>query len=127
MFSHVMVGANDIRTSKEFYDATLGALGHAPGKADDKGRVAYRTPAGTLMLSRPIDGAPATGANGGTLGFAAKSAEEVEAWHKAGVGAGGTAVEDPPGVRGVGKMQLFLAYLRDPAGNKLCALYRVPA
>lgn len=126
MFSHVMLGADDMETSKAFYDATMGALGYPPGKTDDKGRVAYRAPTGNLLLSKPIDGEPATCANGGTVGLAAKSTAEVEAWHKAGVDAGGTAVEDPPGVRGMGKMQLFLAYLRDPAGNKLCALYRMP-
>ena len=127
MFSHVMLGATDMEASARFYDATLGALGFAPGKPDNKGRTFYRTPTGNFALTRPLNGEPATGANGGTVGFAATSAEMVEAWHAAGLANGGTACEDPPGPRGMGKMQLHLAYLRDPAGNKLCALYRLPA
>jgi len=123
MFSHVMVGANDMAKSKAFYDATLGAIGVSPGFTDPKGRVFYRTQAGTFGVTPPIDGASATHANGGTIGFACTSPEQVQAWHAAGVASGGTAIEEPPGERAGSKM--FLAYLRDPAGNKLCALHRM--
>ncbi len=122
MFSHVMLGANDLEASKAFYDATLGALGHGPGFADGRGRVFWMTPGGTFAISIPIDGQPASCGNGSTVGFAAASPEQVDAWHAAGVAAGGTAIEDPPGVR-EGAMRLYLAYLRDPAGNKVCALH----
>ena len=71
MFSHIMVGTNDMAASKQFYDATLGALGHPPGNMDDKGRCFYFTPTGIFSLSTPINGEPACGANGGTVGFAA--------------------------------------------------------
>ncbi len=125
MFSHVMVGATDTEASTEFYDATLGVLGAPSGSSDDKGRVFYRTPAGVFALTKPIDGEPASGANGGTIGFAASSPGQVDAWHAAGLASGGTACEDPPGARGGGR--LYLAYLRDPAGNKLCALHRMAA
>jgi predicted lactoylglutathione lyase len=57
------------------------------------------------------------------VGFACSSQEQVDAWHAAGLAAGGSSCEDPPGVRG-GVM--YLAYLRDPDGHKLCALYRLP-
>ena len=124
MFSHVGVGADSIEASTAFYDATLGALGHPPGKSDDKGRIFYRTPSGVFMLIKPLNGEPASGANGGTIGFAASSPGQVDAWHAAGLANGGTACEDPPGFRGE---RLYLAYLRDPAGNKLCALHRAPA
>lgn len=123
MFTHVMVGADDIEASTRFYDTTLGALGIPPGKQDDRGRVFYRTPAGTFAITKPIDGRSATGANGGTIGFAATSPEQVDAWHAAGLASGGTECEDPPGARGGGRA--YLAYLRDPAGNKLCALHRM--
>ncbi len=122
MFNHIMVGANDLDTSKRFYDATLAALGHGPGKADDKGRIWWQTPDGVLAIIKPLDGKPASSANGGTIGFKAASAEQLHAWHDAGVAAGGTTCEDPPGPRAGGNMHL--AYLRDPAGNKLCAVYR---
>ena len=127
MFSHIMLGANDIAASKAFYDATLGALGHAAGGMDDKGRVFYMTPSGIFALTPPIDGKPASGANGGTIGFAAKSPAEADAWHAAGLAAGGTACEDPPGVRNGSVGSLYLAYLRDPSGNKVCALHRMPS
>jgi len=125
MFSHVMVGVNDLDRAKAFYDATLGALGVAPGFVD-RHRVFWRTPAGVFSASLPIDGEAATIGNGSTVGFACASAEQADAWHAAGVAAGGTSIEEPPGVREAptgGK--LYLAYLRDPDGNKLCGLYRM--
>lgn len=125
MFSHIMLGANDIDASKRFYDAILGALGIPPGRVDDKGRVFYMTPTGIFALTRPINGQPATAANGGTIGFAAASSAAVDAWHAAGVANGGVCCEDPPGVRAGSFGPLYLAYLRDPAGNKLCALHRM--
>ncbi|MHA3840092.1 VOC family protein [Sphingomonas aestuarii] len=124
MFSHVMLGANDTEASKAFYDATLGALGVRPGRTDDKGRVLYMHNGGIFMLTKPIDGNPACHANGGTVGFAAASKEEADAWHAAGLANGGTAIEDPPGIRSNAFGSLYLAYLRDPAGNKVCAMHR---
>ena len=125
MFSHVMLGTNDVERSKRFYDATLGALGVPPGFVDDGRRIFYMTSTGVFSVSKPIDGQPASHANGGTIGFAAKSPAEADAWHAAGLAAGGTACEDPPGVREGATGKLYLAYLRDPDGNKLCALHRM--
>lgn len=127
MFSHVMVGADDLAASKKFYDATLGAMGFGPGFQDDKGRVFWMTPTGIFSISIPINGEPASKGNGSTVGFAAASPEVADAWHAAGVANGGTTCEEPPGVRQGGMGALYLAYLRDPAGNKLCALHRMPA
>lgn len=125
MFSHVMVGANDLDAAKTFYDAALGALGIPEGTRDDKGRLWYRTPRGTFAVSTPIDGEPACHANGGTIGFYARSPEEVAAFHDAGQAAGGTSIEDPPGLREGPFGRLQLSYLRDPDGNKICALHPV--
>lgn len=125
MFSHIMVGANNIDESKAFYDATLGALGHGPGVIDDKGRCFYMTESGIFALSVPIDGNPACHGNGSTIGFAAANPEAADTWHAAGLANGGTTCEEPPGVRAGDLGNLYLAYLRDPAGNKLCALCRV--
>ena len=126
MFSHIMVGANDIAASKKFYDAVLGAIGIAPGTTDDKGRVFYATKTGVFAVTKPINGAPAAPANGGTIGFAVDSPEKANAWHAAGVANGGATCEDPPGARTGPRGQTYLAYLRDPAGNKICALHRMP-
>ena len=125
MYSHNMVGSNDIDASKKFYDATFQAIGGKPGIVDDKGRVMYIHNGGIFMVTAPIDGQPATVGNGCTIGFAMDGPEQADAWHKAGVAAGGTAIEDAPGVREGNGMKLYLAYLRDPSGNKLCALHRV--
>ena len=121
MFSHVMIGTNDLDRAKAFYDTLLATL-DVPAGFVDRHRVFYRTPAGTFGVSLPINGEPATFANGGTLGFACKSPEQADAWHAAGLAAGGVTCEDPPGVREPSK--LYLAYLRDPDGNKICGLYR---
>jgi len=125
MFSHVMIGANDVAESKKFYDATMKVLGHEPGVMDEKGRCFYVDKSGVFALTKPIDGASASCGNGSTLGFAATSPEMVDAWHAAGLAAGGKAIEDPPGVREGGGRKLYLAYLRDPSGNKICALHRM--
>ena len=123
MFSHIMIGTNDLDKAKAFYDTLLGTLGVPPGRVD-RYRVFYRTPTGTSGVTKPIDGQPATFANGGTIGFLCNSPEQAAAWHAAGIANGATPIEDPPGVREGTKV--YVAYLRDPDGNKLCALHRMP-
>ncbi len=123
MFSHVMVGVNDLEVSKKFYDAVFGTLGVGPGVAN-KNRYFYRSPGGSFGITTPINGEAACHGNGSTIGFKMESPEQVEAWHAAGVANGGTTCEDPPGIRDGSVGRLYLAYLRDPDGNKLCALHR---
>jgi catechol 2,3-dioxygenase-like lactoylglutathione lyase family enzyme len=126
MFTHVFLGAQDLEASRKFYDATLGALGHASG-AGVGNRYVYRTATGTFGITTPINGEPATFGNGSTLGFAAKSPAEVDAFHAAGVANGGVTCEDPPGPRTNPSFSYYIAYLRDPAGNKICAMCRTAA
>ena len=126
MFSHMMVGSNDIARSKKFYDATFAAMGGKEGRTDDKGRLIYMHDGGVFMVTKPIDGASATSGNGCTVGLK-MTPEQADAWHAAGIANGGTAIEDAPGVRTGAMGSLYLAYLRDPDGNKLCALHRMPA
>ncbi len=121
MFSHVMIGSNDIARSKKFYDALFAAMGAQPAVEDARGRLAYSHNGGRFMVSKPIDGKPATTHNGGTIGFLMSDAKQAEAWHNAGVANGGTSIEDPPGVRPNGA---YLAYLRDPDGHKLVGVAR---
>jgi len=127
MFSHMTIGSNDIPRAKIFYDALFAAIGGKPGSTDPKGRAIYVHNGAILLVTTPIDGNTATVGNGGTIGFGMTSPAMADAWHKAGVENGGTAIEDAPGVRSGGAMPLYLAYLRDPDGNKLCALHRMPA
>ena len=127
MFSHIVVGSNDLEASRRFYDAIFAAMGGSVGVLDGKGRWEYLKDGGRLLVTRPIDGKPATFANGGTVAFRMASSDMVAAWHAAGISNGGTSAEDPPGIRQTLAGRSFLAYLRDPDGNKLCAAYRFPA
>ena len=126
MFSHVMLGASNLDKSRQFYDALLGALGAYPAVTEPKNRTVWRYAGNTFAITAPINGEPASHGNGATLGFAAQSPEQVNAAHAAGAAAGGVTCEDPPGWREAAGMRLYLAYLRDPDGNKLCLLHRPP-
>jgi catechol 2,3-dioxygenase-like lactoylglutathione lyase family enzyme len=123
----MMVGSNDLDRSKKFYDALFGAIGGKEAMVDPKGRLLYFHNGGLFMVTAPIDGQPACHANGGTIGFAMETPAQADAWHAAGVANGGTPIEEDPGIREGNGMKLYLAYLRDPDGNKLCGLYRVLA
>lgn len=125
MFSHVMVGTNNVEESKVFYDAILATLGYEPGVMDEKGRCLYPNKTGTFGITKPINGESACLGNGGTIGFNVDSPEAVEAWHTAGIANGGTTCESPPGIREAAFGKMYLAYLRDPTGNKLCAVHRM--
>jgi catechol 2,3-dioxygenase-like lactoylglutathione lyase family enzyme len=125
MFSHIFVGTQDLARAKSFYDALFAAIGGPEGVIDTaKGRVVYMHKGSAFIISLPINGEPATVANGGTVGFGIDSPALIDAWHAAGLAHGGTACEDPPGLRAAAG--LYLGYLRDPDGHKLCALYRMP-
>lgn len=128
MLNHVMVGSNDIERSKRFYDAVLQTLGAGEPVRNTAGsghvRLFYRHDGSTFGVTQPVNGEPASAANGATIGFKCQSAEQVQRFHDAAVAHGGTSIEDPPGPRGSAPGALHLAYVRDPDGNKLCALYR---
>jgi catechol 2,3-dioxygenase-like lactoylglutathione lyase family enzyme len=126
MFTHIMIGSNELEASKKFYDAVFTAAGGSAGSIDSKGRLAYVQNGQRFLVTKPINGQPATFANGGTIGFAMKSAAMVDAWHAAGIANGGATAEEPPGVRESGGRKNYLAYLRDPDGNKLCARFSMP-
>lgn len=129
MLSHVMVGSSDIERSKAFYNAVLGDIFGAPEPSvnlADSGhtRLFYVHDGSTFCVTQPIDDAPPSSGNGATVGFKCESPEQVKAFHDAAVAAGGTSIEEPPGPRKRGTGQIYLAYVRDPDGNKLCAIYR---
>lgn len=128
MLNHVMIGSNDIEASKRFYDAVLGVLGAGEPfrhKADSgHTRLFYRHAGSTFAISEPINGEEATFANGGTIGFKCDSPEQVRQFHDVAVAHGGKSIEEPPGLREGSMGPMHLAYVRDPDGHKLCALYR---
>ena len=129
MFSHVMIGTNDIEKAKAFYDSVLATLDIRPGPLealqDGRLRVLYRASGGVFALTQPLDCRPASYGNGETIGFRASSPEQANAWHSAGIAAGGQSIEDPPGVRVNSAGKLYVAYLRDLDGHKICALHRI--
>ncbi|WP_370031749.1 VOC family protein [Qipengyuania mesophila] len=122
MFNHLTIGASDIERSRRFYDALFAAIGGPAAQDDPKGRLVYRHEGGVLVVGKPINGEPPTVANGNTIGFKVATAAMVEAWHAAGCEHGGVSAEDPPGPRSSPFGEMYLAYLRDPDGHKLCAV-----
>ncbi|WP_260926711.1 VOC family protein [Novosphingobium sp. 9] len=126
MFTHICVGSNDLARSKSFYDAIFSAAGGTATASDPaSGRLMYEHKGGRLVVLTPNNGETASFANGGTIGLHMDTPEMVEAWHAAGVAAGGTTCENPPGIRSMPGRELYLAYLRDPDGNKLCGAHPV--
>ncbi|MGE4458089.1 MULTISPECIES: VOC family protein [Stenotrophomonas] len=128
MFSHVMVGSNDIERSRHFYDAVLGVLGVGRPLRNVAGsghvRLFYPHDGGMFCVTQPINGEPASAANGGTVGFRCGSPEQVRQFHDVAVAHGGASIEEAPGLRQGSLGAMHVAYVRDPDGNKLCALYR---
>ncbi len=128
MFNHIMVGTNDIARAEKFYDSVLGVLGArgAMKSTSPSGhtRIFYRHDGNTFGVAEPIDGESATCANGATIGFKCTSAEQAKEFHDVAVAAGGSSIEDPPGLRTGDLGSLYLAYVRDPDGNKLCSIFR---
>lgn len=128
MLFHTMVGSNDIQRSKHFYNAVLGTIGVKEAMINMAGtghtRLFYRNPAGTnFIVTEPINDEPATVSNGSTVAFACDSPEQVKQFHDTAVANGGTSIEDAPGPRDSAMGQIHLAYVRDPDGNKLCAIH----
>jgi catechol 2,3-dioxygenase-like lactoylglutathione lyase family enzyme len=128
LFNHIMIGSNDIERSKRFYDAVLGTLGAGEPLLNKARtghlRLFYRHNGSTFCISEPINGEAATFANGGTIGFKCDSPEKVREFHDVAIAYGGTSIEDPPGLRDGDLGAMYLAYVRDPDGNKLCAIHR---
>ncbi len=128
MFNHIMVGSNDIERSKRFYDAVLGTLGAGEPLRNKVPtghiRLFYRHEGGVFCVSEPINDEAATVANGATIGFKCNSPELVHKFHDVAVAHGGTSIEEPPGLRQSALGSLYLAYVRDPDGHKLCAIHR---
>lgn len=128
MFNHIMIGSNDIERSKRFYDAVLGVLGAGEPfrhkASSGHTRLFYRHDGSTFCITEPINGEEASCANGATIGFKCSSPEQVREFHDTAVAQGGVSIEDPPGLRESNMGVMYLAYVRDPDGHKLCAIHR---
>jgi catechol 2,3-dioxygenase-like lactoylglutathione lyase family enzyme len=127
MYSYATLGTNDVKVSKKFFDATLGAIGITCFYEGDDA-VAYAitgTERPSLWVTKPFDGRAANFGNGAMLTFVANSADEVNAFHAAALVNGGSD-EGAPGYRENYSPDFYAAYVRDPLGNKLCAVFRDP-
>lgn len=118
VFTHVVLGTNDLERARKFYDKTLATLGHKRIMDMEKASI-WGKDAPALMVTKPANGLPATYGNGSTLGLAAGTRAQVDAFHAAGLAAGGMD-EGAPGPRPF-TPTAYGAYLRDPDGNKICA------
>lgn len=123
MFNHVMIGTNDLEKARAFYDPVMGALGYVNGASAHAAVLVYRCGDQSFAVRAPRNGGDATAANGGTIGLRAKNTDEVVAFHRAGLANGGTD-DGAPGVRPDSPGQPYIAYLRDPDGNKICATWK---
>ena len=128
MLFHTMVGSNDLERSRRFYDAVLGTLGTRGAAENVAGsghtRLIYSKSGGPhFIVTQPIDDTPATAGNGSTTAFNCASPEQVRQFHDIAVAHGGTSIEDGPGPRETAMGTMHLAYVRDPDGNKLCAIH----
>ncbi|QUL36861.1 VOC family protein [Erythrobacter sp. JK5] len=128
MLNHIMIGSNDIERSKKFYNAVLGVLGAGEPfvnvSATGHTRLFYMHDGSTFSVSEPINDAPATVANGSTIGFKCNSLEQVKELHDVAIAHGGTSIEDPPGPRENTMGTMNLCYFTDPDGHKICGIHR---
>lgn len=118
VLTHVAVGTNDLEKARSFHDKVLGALG-LTRMFDEDHRSFYGKDGIALLVTKPINGAPAVSANGGTVGLSAPSREAVRNFHAEALANGGTC-EGEPGLRPFAP-NAYGAYVRDPDGNKFCA------
>lgn len=124
IFTHVVIGTNDVARARTFYDSVLGTLGIKRVMNLDSASL-WGTEGPEFMVTKPGNGLPATYANGGTISFAAPSRAAVHQFHEAAL-ANGARDEGAPGPRSF-TPTAYAAYIRDPDGNKLCAYCFAPA
>lgn len=127
MIGYVTIGMNDAQKSEKFYDAVFDAIG-SERKFEDSGWIGYG-PKGSdshgVFVVPPHDGKPATAGNGTMIAFVAPSKDAVHKAYKAGLENGGKD-EGTPGPRPADSTTFYGAYLRDPAGNKICVYAKGP-
>jgi catechol 2,3-dioxygenase-like lactoylglutathione lyase family enzyme len=128
MFSHIMIGTDDIESSKKFYDSVLAVIGinNPIRNTNETGqkRLFYAHNGSVFCITEPINGKPASFANGSTIGFVCESPQQVKKFHAVAIANGATSIEAPPGLRDNSTGKKHLCYFRDLDGHKICGMYR---
>lgn len=124
MFSYMMIGTNDLPRAIRFYDAIMKPLGHARIEDGDERWISWGQgePGPHITVGVPFDGQAALAGNGMMIAFLADSRATVDAFHAAALGHGGSD-EGAPGLRPHYGAGFYAAYVRDPDGNKLNAVF----
>jgi len=122
MLAYIMVGTNNLKRSAKFYDAALAPLGLVQTGGDNR-YIGYG-PKGApkkskFYVTKPYNRKPATFGNGTMISLAAKSRRAVDGFHAAALKNGGRD-DGKPGPRPADGSN-YVAYARDPDGNKICA------
>ncbi|MFM6931656.1 MAG: VOC family protein [Novosphingobium sp.] len=118
MIVNMCFGTQDLERAGQFYDSVLGAAGMARTGASERS-IYYGSSTGAgFAVTLPFDGEPATRGNGTMATIGAADRATVDRMHEAALASGGTC-EGPPGARANG---YYVAYWRDPDGNKMNAV-----
>ena len=135
MIHHLTLGTDNLEAGGAFYDAVLEPLGLIRTYRDDAqdGWLCWQAPDQQPLggvdpgfwLCEPQDGGKASFANGGTIAFIAPTRAAVRDFHKVALANGGTC-EGPPGLRPHYGENYYGTYVRDPVGNKIAAVCRLP-
>ncbi|VVP30327.1 hypothetical protein PS874_04176 [Pseudomonas fluorescens] len=129
MLSYLFIGANDVEASARFHEAILSPLRYE--KEQSEGQYCFSLPEaadksngpGSIHIARPFDGQPAMAGNGMMPALRADSRSTVKKVYAAGLANGGTD-EGKPGIREAYTDDFYVAYLRDPVGNKIAVFFK---
>ncbi|MEO1134988.1 MAG: VOC family protein [Pseudomonadota bacterium] len=119
---HLSVGVPSIEDAEKFYDGVLETIGLA-NLATTEGFAAYGTTAPAFLIMKPENGDVSSAGNGVHIAFAAKDRDAVDAFHAVALRLGGVCAGAPGPRPGYPKADVYAAFVRDPFGNKLEAIF----
>jgi catechol 2,3-dioxygenase-like lactoylglutathione lyase family enzyme len=126
MYSHTMIGANDLSRARTFYEAVFAPLA-LELKFSDETYLAWAAPgkAPQFFVGKPFNGEAPHPGNGPMIALLAPKRSAVDACHAAAMEQGGTD-EGQPGLRPHYHKDYYGAYFRDLDGNKICIVCHQP-
>jgi catechol 2,3-dioxygenase-like lactoylglutathione lyase family enzyme len=121
MIDHISIGVRNVAASKRFYDAALQALGYRC-LSDSAESLGYGAKAPALWVNAAGRPVPPDDRSGLHFCFSAPSRKAVDAFHAAGLNAGGRD-NGRPGLRADYGAGYYAAYLVDPDGYRIEAYF----